>query len=75
MKKTKNGLLLLILILAGFTMAASGQYCPGSQLAYIVRDSNGKIIDPTSLDAPEFINEWTTAISYADIDKSDRSWG
>ncbi|MDQ4123352.1 MAG: tetratricopeptide repeat protein [Acidobacteriota bacterium] len=59
----------LIVLFATGLITASAQYCPSSQLNYIVRDESGKIINPAKLDAPDFIEEEVTEISYAEAEK------
>ena len=49
--------------------SAQAQYCPSSQLNYIVRDASGKIINPAKLDAPDFIEEDVMEVSYAEAEK------
>ena len=58
--------LLALVVLISSTQA---QYCPSSQLNYIVRDANGKIINPVKLDAPDFIEEDVMEVSYAEAEK------
>ena len=65
-----------LFLLAGSVVPAFAQYCPSSQLIYIVRDENGKIINPAKLDAPDFIEENVMAIDYAEAEKDGQSyWG
>lgn len=49
--------------------SVSAQYCPSSQLNYIVRNAEGKIINPAKLDAPDFIEEEVSEIPYAEAEK------
>ena len=64
-----------LFLLAGSVIPTFAQYCPGSELAYIVRDEKGKIINPATLDAPDFIEESVKTVSYAEIEKKrDGYW-
>lgn len=61
--------LMSLLALVVSISSAQAQYCPSSQLNYIVRDANGKIINPAKLDAPDFIEEDVMEVSYAEAEK------
>lgn len=58
-----------LLILVSAISTVSAQYCPSSQLNYVVRDASGKIINPAKLDAPDFIEEETQEVAYAEAEK------
>ena len=59
----------LYVLLIFCSLAAYAQYCPGSEMAYVVRDPAGKIINPATLNAPDFIEESTISFSYAEAEK------
>lgn len=64
--------LLLVVFCAS---SAQAQSCPSGELAYVVRDTNGKIIDPSKLDAPDFIEESVIKFTYAEADeKREGRW-